>query len=33
MLALIYFCFIIILLHHRPVYGRYLLGYLDSRLN
>jgi len=20
-------------LHHRPVYGRYLLGYLDSRLN
>lgn len=21
------------MLHHRPVYGRYLLGYLDSRLN
>ena len=33
MLALIYFCMVIVLLNHRPAYGRYLLGYLDSRLN
>lgn len=33
MLALIYFCGIIILMNHRPKYGRYLLGYLDSSLN
>lgn len=33
MLALMYFCFILILLNHRPKYGRWLLGYLDPRLN
>lgn len=33
MLALIYFCMVIVLLNHRPKYGRYLLGYLDPKLN
>lgn len=33
MLLLFYFCFIIILLNHRPKYGRWLLGFFDSRLN
>jgi len=33
MLAQIYFSLIIILLNHRPSYGRGILGYLDPRLN
>lgn len=33
MLAQLYICFIIILLNHRPEYGRWILGYLDPRLN
>jgi hypothetical protein len=33
MLAMIYFCLVLILLNHRPIYGRWILGYLDSRLN
>jgi len=33
MLVVIYFCLILILLNHRPAYGRYLLGYLDPSLN
>ena len=33
MLSLMYFCFVIVMLNHRPEYGRYLLGYLDDRLN
>ena len=33
MLALIYFCLLITLLHHRPKYGRWLLGFLDPALN
>jgi phosphatidylserine synthase 2 len=28
-----YFCFVIVMLNHRPEYGRYLMGYLDERLN
>jgi phosphatidylserine synthase 2 len=33
MLAMLYFCLVLILLNHRPKYGRWILGYLDSRLN
>lgn len=33
MLAVIYFCLVLVLLNHRPKYGRFLLGYLDPRLN
>ena len=33
MISLIYFCFVIVMLNHRPKYGRELLGYLDSSLN
>ena len=33
MISLIYFCFVITMLNHRPSYGRALLGYLDSGLN
>lgn len=33
MITLIYFCFIICMLNHRPKYGRWILGYLDPRLN
>lgn len=33
MLAMIYFCLVIVLLNHRPGYGRWVLGYLDPRLN
>jgi phosphatidylserine synthase 2 len=32
-LATIYFCGLIVLLNHRPKYGRWILGYLDSNLN
>ena len=32
MLSTIYFCFLIIMLHHRPSYGRELLGFLDPAL-
>jgi len=33
MVALIYFCFVIIMMHHRMHYARWLLGYFDERLN
>ena len=33
MISLIYFCFVIVMLNHRPKYGRGLLGYLDTQLN
>jgi len=33
MLTLIYFSGIILLLNHRPSYGRWILGYFDSELN
>ena len=33
MLVVIYFCLILILLNHRPAYGRFLLGYIDRSLN
>jgi len=33
MMTLIYFCLVITLMNHRPKYGRWLLGYFDSRLN
>jgi hypothetical protein len=32
-LSLIYFCFVICMLNHRPGYGRGLLGYFDKSLN
>jgi phosphatidylserine synthase 2 len=31
-LALIYFCWVIVMINHRPAYGRFLMGYLDERL-
>lgn len=33
MISVIYFCLIIMLINHRPDYGRAILGYLDPRLN
>jgi len=33
MLTLIYFCFILVMLNHRPKYGRWMLGYFDNTLN
>lgn len=33
MLALVYSCFVIVMLNHRPEHGRGILGYLDNRLN
>lgn len=32
-ISLIYFCFIILMLNHRPANGRAILGFLDPRLN
>jgi len=29
-IAVLYFCFILVMLQHRPKYGRGLLGYMDS---
>ena len=33
MVGVCYFCLVLVLLNHRPKYGRFILGYLDPRLN